>query len=40
MASMDMVQVVTHQIIKVCSMRNFLVPAIGAVLVVGFMPFA
>jgi hypothetical protein len=40
MAAMYMVQVVIDQIIKVGSVRNFLVPAMGAVLVVGFMPFA
>jgi hypothetical protein len=40
MAAVYMVQVVVDQIIKVCSMRNFLVPAMGAVLVVGFMPLA
>ena len=40
MAAMHMVQVVINQIIKVCSMRNFLVPAMGAVLVLGFMSIA
>lgn len=40
MASMYVVQVVIDQIINVTSMRNFLVPAMGPVLVVGFMPFA
>ena len=40
MAAMHMVQVVINQIIKVCSVRNFLVPAMGAVLVLGFMPLA
>jgi hypothetical protein len=40
MAAVYMVEVVVDQIIKVCSMRNFLVPAMGPVLVVGFMPLA
>lgn len=40
MAPVYMVQVVINQVIKVSSMRNFLVPAMGAVLVLGFMPLA
>jgi hypothetical protein len=40
MAAMHVVQVVINQVIKVVSMRNPLVPAMGAVLVLGFVPFA
>ena len=40
MAGMYMVQVVTHQVIDVISVRNPLVSAMRAVLVVGGVPFA